>query len=180
MLWPSKEQLDKIDISFILNRFPDTEYHKQYISRPASDHHYRLLTWLSSYFNNTILIEIGVWKGASGLSLSQNPSNKVIGFDVEYQITADLPSNYTLIIGDVLKNEHLIKSSPFLFYDTMHDGVLENEFLCWLQKINYSGLILFDDIYLNKNMNDFWESIIFKKEDITYLGHYTGSGVVWM
>jgi hypothetical protein len=29
-------------------------------------------------------------------------------------------------------------------------------------------------------MKYFWENIKHKKEDISYLGHITGTGVVWM
>ena len=65
-------------------------------------------------------------------------------------------------------------------YDTNHDGVHEKLFYEWLIRINYSGIILFDDIHLNREMKYFWESIKHKKEDITHIGHFSGTGVVWM
>ena len=53
-------------------------------------------------------------------------------------------------------------------------------FYDWLIKINYKGLLLFDDIHLNNEMRTFWNNIIHKKEDISHIGHITGTGVVWM
>ena len=64
--------------------------------------------------------------------------------------------------------------------DTDHNGIHEKLFYDWLIKINYKGLLLFDDIHLNNEMRTFWNNIIHKKEDISHIGHITGTGVVWM
>ena len=180
MKWPSKEELNSIDMQEVLNRTPDEDEFKVYIKEPAGKEHYRLLVWLGyqCYFGS--LVEVGVYKGLSGCALSLNNKNKVTGFDLVDNITCNLPSNYTYIIGDILLNDRLLKQSPFVLYDTNHDGVHEKLFYDWLVKINYKGLILFDDIRLNPEMVAFWESITHKKEDISSIGHITGTGAVWM
>lgn len=180
MKWPSIEELNRIDMWEVLNRTPDGDEFKVYINEPAGMEHYRLLVWLSYQFNNRSLVEVGVYKGLSGCALSHNSCNSVTGFDVIDNISCDLPGNYTYIVGDILLNKRLIKQSPFVMYDTDHDGIHEKLFYDWLISINYTGLILFDDIHLNSEMKYFWENIKHKKEDISYLGHITGTGVVWM
>ena len=180
MNWPSKEEVDNIDMQEILNRVSDREGYKMYIDMPAGEEHYKLLVWISNQFVKKTLVEVGVYKGFSGCALSHNIENKVTGFDIVDNISCELPSNYTFIVGDVLLQESLIKQSPFLMYDTNHDGVHEKLFYEWLIKINYSGIILFDDIHLNQEMRYFWKSIKHKKEDISHIGHHSGTGVVWM
>jgi hypothetical protein len=180
MNWPSKEDLDSIDMSGVLNRIPKEDDYAKYIPMQAGIEHYRLLVWLGYQFNKTSLVEVGVLKGMSGCALSENIENKVTGFDLNNSITCTLPSNYTFIIGDVLLREDLIKNSPFIMYDTDHNGIHEKLFYDWLIKINYKGLLLFDDIHLNNEMRAFWNNIIHKKEDISHIGHITGTGVVWM
>ena len=180
MKWPSKEELNELDMGIILNRVPDNDPFKEYISWQAGKDHYRLLYWLSMQFSNSIFSEVGVYKGFSGCALSSNPSNKVYGFEIENQINSKLPDNYTLIFGNVLQNELIIKSSNLVMYDTVHDGKHEVEFINWLKSINYKGIVLFDDIYLNEQMKAFWNGIDLNKQDITEIGHWSGTGVVWM
>lgn len=180
MNWPSNEELDCIDMSGVFNRIPKEDEYAKYIPMQSGIEHYRLLVWLSYQFNKSSLVEIGVLKGMSGCALSENIENKVTGFDLNNVITCTLPSNYTFIIGDVLLREDLIKNSPFVMYDTDHNGVHEKLFYDWLIKINYKGLLLFDDIHLNNEMRSFWNNITHKKQDISHIGHITGTGVVWM
>jgi hypothetical protein len=180
MKWPSREELNKQDMSSILNRVPNDDTFKEYINWDAGKDHYRLLVWISKQFSNSIFSEVGVYKGFSGCALSNNLSNKVYGFEIVDCINSDLPENYTLIFGNVLQNERIIKKSSLILYDTVHDGNHEIEFINWLKSINYKGVVIFDDIFLNEQMKSFWNSIELRKQDITEIGHWSGTGVVWM
>lgn len=62
--------------------------------------------------------------------------------------------------------------------DTNHDGEFENQFYAFLNKNDYRGLLFLDDIHLNQPMTDFWNAIREPKEDLTDLGHWSGSGLV--
>jgi hypothetical protein len=180
MDWPSVDELNSIDMSSILSRVPDSDNFKIYVDKTAGMEHYRLLVWLSKQFNNTSLVEVGIYKGFSGCSLAFNESNTVFGFELSDNISSLLPKNYFPIFGNVLQNERIVKQSPLIMYDTDHNGALEREFMSWLEKINYKGIVLFDDIYLNNEMRSFWEDVKYKKEDISNIGHVTGTGAVWM
>ena len=179
MKWPSKEELDELNLWGVLTRIPENDSFKQYVSKPAGVEHYRLLVWIGHQLTGKTLVEVGVYKGLSGCALGHSNENKVIGFDVVDNISCKMPANYTFFIGEIILNDNLIKQAPFIMYDTNHDGVHEKLFYNWLVKINYKGMVLFDDIYLNDEMKKFWENITHKKEDISHIGHATGTGVVW-
>ena len=44
--------------------------------------HYKLLAYLSSFFNNETIVDIGTYRGLSALALSYNSSNKIITYDI--------------------------------------------------------------------------------------------------
>ena len=68
--------------------------------------------------------------------------------------------------------------SLLCFWDTFHNGDFETEFVNYLTEIKYKGLVLFDDIHLNKEMQDFWDGLKLEKYDITEIGHFSGTGLV--
>jgi hypothetical protein len=73
----------------------------------------------------------------------------------------------------------MLLSSKIILLDTFHDGGFELEFLNYLKGINYSGVLILDDIHLNNEMKSFWENINEDKLDITNIGHGSGTGVVY-
>ena len=83
--WSSVDELNQIDLSSLLTKIPDNDNFKHYFDLPAGIEHYRLLSWLSDKFSN--IVEIGVFKGFSGLSFSKNSYTNVTGFDINNFIT---------------------------------------------------------------------------------------------
>ena len=57
-------------------------YHKDYYLNLSGTHEYRLYSYLSTFFNNTIILDIGTSFGRSAIALSHNDKNKVITYDV--------------------------------------------------------------------------------------------------
>ena len=55
----------------------------------------------------------------------------------------------------------------------------EKEFTDALISKNFSGIVIYDDIFLNMEMIKFWKSIPFEKENWTDIGHWSGTGVVF-
>ena len=68
--------------------------------------------------------------------------------------------------------------SDVIMLDTYHDGEFEKEFYDFI-KPDFKGVLVLDDIHLNKPMQSFWRSITEPKEDLTKIGHYSGTGVVY-
>ncbi len=59
-----------------------------------------------------------------------------------------------------------------------HDGIQERDFFKFFEEIGYEGIVVLDDIYVNKEMNDFWNNIKQPKLDLTDIGHWSGTGIV--
>lgn len=179
-----KYKLDQESISLIdlsnFDRYVANPEHRKYFFDVNFKEHYRILAYLSTQFSNSIIFDIGTNLGYSALALSYNKTNRVVSYDLVdcRQLNhADELVNIEYCIGDVLKDQRLM-SSPLIMLDTDHDGLFENEVYECLKRKSYRGLMFLDDIHLNRPMRGFWESITEVKEDITDLGHWSGSGIV--
>ena len=155
-----------------LSYFLDTEFRE----------HYRLIAWLSSRFDRATLFDIGTNKGYSALALSYHPSNRVVSYDIVECKALHFAEQLQRIeyrIGDVMRDPRLL-TSPLIMLDTNHDGGFESEFYAFLKRNRYRGWLFLDDIHLNAAMIRFWDSITEPKEDLTPIGHFSGSGLVAM
>lgn len=143
--------------------------------------HYRLLIHLSYCFDGVQIADIGTYRGASAIALSQNPKNKVFSLDVEV-FKNEIPSeNINFHLGDFKTDktiqENILKSS-FIFLDIDHLYNKEIWFYEFLVENNWDGIMLCDDINLNEEMRRFWKEIHHEKYDITQYGHFSGTGIV--
>lgn len=174
-----KNIIESINLENLAHRIPEAE-HRGYFLDVAGAEHYRLLAAYSTLFENQILLDIGTFKGCSALALSYNPRNKVISFDIQDRVNVQKPDNVDFIVGDVLEKKYqpVIMAAPIIMLDTFHDGTFERQFLAHLRALNWHGTLLMDDIYLNDVMREVWREIKERKEDISRLGHWTGTGSV--
>ena len=170
------EELNQINLSKYLKSTDDLGFPKSWFYMDAGLEHYRLLAFISKLYNGVNLLDIGSYQGSSASALSFNKKNKVISYDIEQQPEiADIKiPNIEFIKGDVLMHEI---TASFIMLDTYHDGEFEQEFADHLLKINYKGLVMFDDIHLNNEMSNFWNGLKNEKYDITEIGHHTGTGI---
>lgn len=156
------------------------------IENRAGDQHYRLLAYISSIIpDGSTIFEIGTRWGVSAAALSSNKNVKVVTCDIEDSILDKSPSikeieNIEFVIGDGFYLIEKYKDAHIIFMDVdPHDGVQEVKMLKKLEEVNFRGILLLDDIHLNKEMNNFWNSIKQDKYDLTSLGHYSGTGIVF-
>lgn len=170
------EELNQINLSKYLKSTDDQGFPKSWFYMDAGLEHYRLLAYISKLYNGVTLLDIGSYQGSSAIALSFNKKNKVISYDIEQQPEIgeiNIP-NIKFIKGNVLKDDI---TAPFILLDTYHDGTFEQDFVDHLLKINYKGLVMFDDIHLNKEMSNFWDGLKNEKYDLTEIGHHSGTGI---
>ena len=55
---------------------------REYYELKSGDQEYRLYSFLSTYFNNITILDIGTYDGRSAIALSHNETNKVISYDI--------------------------------------------------------------------------------------------------
>lgn len=168
--------LDNIDMSFI--RKYEMYHEIDYFFGQSNREHYRLLSYISTKLNEEKIFDIGTNKCMSAIALSKNHTNKVCSYDIS-RILPKNPDiqNIEFIIGDSTEDKS-IQDSFVIFLDVDHDGLYEDKFYNHLKEIKWDGLLILDDIHLNKEMIEFWTKITEKKYDITTKGHWSGTGIV--
>lgn len=140
--------------------------------------HYDLLSTLSHEYSGHKIYDIGTYRGLSAVALSSNPRNLVISYDIGYYVEVDRPKNVEFRIGNFYNDNEML-SSPLIVFDIEpHNGSDERNFVDNLVSVGYKGSVVFDDIHLNEGMEQFWNSITQEKNDLTYLGHWSGTGIV--
>lgn len=172
-------RVSEISIDFFELYYPREE-HLMYLRMDKE--HYRLLVHLSSLINNSIILDVGTSVGASALALSQNPTNQILSYDVEHHnipFRNKIP-NIRLIQNDMfaISQEEIQAASLILLDVTPHDGEKERIFFNMLSTYGYKGIVVCDDIHMNKEMKRFWESIGQNKIDVTQYAHFSGTGMV--
>jgi len=176
----NNNELDKINFnsllpSQILNH--DSSY--KFLSLPSGNAHYRILSAISNLFNNCNIFDIGTNACRSAIALSTNKSNKIISYDVEQCLDINpVLENVDFILGNAIKDIR-INESPLIMLDVNHDGLYEDIVYNHLHSINWKGILLLDDIHLNEPMKTFWSNITEQKYDITSVGAWSGTGLVY-
>ena len=154
---------------------------------------YRLYSYITTFFNNITILDIGTSTGRSSVALSHNSSNKVISYDIIDAINDRNHKIYTkpnieFRIKDILDdlNEDFIKNVKIVMIDIDHLETIELKILNKLRELKFKGIILLDDIsrhpelHIKECMDRLWASIPEKKYDVTQYGHWSGTGIVIM
>jgi hypothetical protein len=156
---------------------------------PPGKEHYKLLSYFSTLFNNSNIIDIGTHLGHSALALSYNKTNTIYSFDILDKVRPNIKNveNIKFFKDDLFDKEtfdkwsELILSCPFIFLDVdPHNGIMEYTFINFLKEIDYQGIIICDDIWYFKEMRDnFWYKIEeMYRYDLTNIGHWSGTGII--
>lgn len=181
------EELNNIDMSYCEDYTKWKTTHSKYFTDVAGQEHYRLLAFLSEVvyeYSKKPYIDIGTYLGYSALALSKHPSSKVITYDI---IDCIPDIGYTMKsidrieprITDCLNEMNTLLNSDLICLDVdPHDGIQEVEIVKALKDAGYKGLLVVDDIHINKGMTAFWNNIDLLKYDISKYGHYSGTGLV--
>lgn len=153
---------------------------------------YRLYSYLTTFFDNAIILDIGTLNGRSAISLSHNESNQVISYNIVDDIKDPNHMIYTkpnieFRIKDVLDDltPELVAKTKIVMIDIDHFEVIEREIIQRLDELGFSGIILLDDIHHpwpkeREAMQRLWNSLEYKKYDVTKYGHSSGTGLIIM
>ena len=166
---------------------------KNYYDLKSGVQEYRLYSYLTTFFNNTTILDIGTLNGRSAIALSHNDTNKVISYDIINNIKTNNHKIYSKInitfnIKNILNDltEELIKDVKIIMIDIDHYEIIEKQIISKLNKLNFSGIIILDDItnhpdpYVNECMNKLWDNLEYTKYDVTKYGHFSGTGIIIM
>lgn len=186
-----KLSFDNLDVNFecfdtfIQSNVDDVK--TEFFGDPGQQH-YKLLAYLSTLYNNSVIIDIGSHRGSSALALSYNNSNKIVSFDIQDKVINQQIKNKFNIefkIADIFESfdtyKDLLLTAPIIFLDIdPHDGHLELKLYEYLRTCDYQGLLICDDIWHFETMrNNFWYKVHDDhKFDLTPYGHWSGTGLI--
>lgn len=184
----TRVDLNALDTLHYYNAFCKSEPNSD-IFGVSGQEHYKLLSFLSSKFNNSNILDIRTHTGHSALALSYNSSNTVYSFDIVDNVKPFIKPamNIKFHLEDLFNKEvfdkwaDFILACPFIFLDVdPHNGFMETTFVSYLKDIDYQGFVVCDDIWFFKDMrNNFWYKIEDKyRYDLTDIGHWSGTGVI--
>lgn len=175
----TRERIQAIDLLPFSRHVLNDEYRGYFLDTQFREH-YRLLAYLGTLYKNQVIFDVGTLKGYSALALSYNPANQIVSYDIEDLKELGHREELRSIdyrIGNVVEDSRL-SAAHLILLDTYHDGSFEAQFYNHLKKIGFKGLLVLDDIHLNAPMERFWTQITEPKEDVTDLGHWSGTGLV--
>lgn len=167
---------------------------QQFYNDMSGRQEYRLYSYLTTFFDNTTILDIGTCNGTSAVALSHNPSNKVISYDIVKQqymgsthvihSKHNIKFNIKNVFDDL--NEELVSKCKIVMIDIDHYETVEREIINRLKELKFSGLIILDDITnhpdpeINRCMNRLWNNIEGNKINVTKYGHWSGTGIIIM
>ena len=172
------KQPSKVDFTELASFITDKAYRNNMLGDREA---YQLLARFSLSMDDINILDVGTKRGCSAFALSVNKLNTVHSFDiVDQKMFTQQPDNVVFYLGDCTEDKyyHIVKESRLVYLDTYHNGIFEKKFHEYLKSIKWYGIVIYDDIKLNDNMNNFWSGIKEEKYDLTQWGHWSGTGVV--
>lgn len=172
-----REEVLNMDISHLQNsQCPWKEWNT------APGEHQKLCAYLSTKFNDTVIIDAGTSYGNSAIALSYNLKNTIRTYDIAFNDFDSFKErgNIIAVQKDInTEDKEVLLSSPLIMLDIdPHDGQQELVFTNILKQIGYEGYVLCDDIHINSSMESWWNSIDLEKYDLTDIGHHHGTGLI--
>jgi predicted O-methyltransferase YrrM len=143
------------------------------LSEYNQGHYYVILAHLSTYFNDSVIVDLGTHRGESAAALAYNKSNKIYTYDIAHSAQAvdrfkkeefqnikyilgncieDNWSGMAMLEGDPPKSDkEIFLSSELIFMDIdPHDGIQEDRVLNFLISNNWKGIMVCDDIGMGR------------------------------
>lgn len=162
-----------------------TEWHvnSQYFALAPGVEHYWVVSELARKLPpGTKVLDVGTYLGFSALAFSTNENIHVYTVDLVDEIQDNFikqKKNITFLYEDILQSLPKYIHCPIIMLDTNHEGPFEVAFVKRLEELNFKGILICDDIHLNEAMRNFWKNIQQRKQDITHIGHWSGTGVIF-
>ena len=147
---------------------------------------YYLLKYVSDFFENELILDLGTNYGHSSLVLASNNKNHVETYDVVRDLTGDeltrIRKDFNITFN-ILNVENIplekYKEAKVIYLDTIHNGVHERKVFDIISRSGFEGILICDDINFNHEMDMFWKSIDVCKMEMEGFRGTHGIGIVF-
>jgi hypothetical protein len=189
----NKHAIDQVDLGPLGHYLDWNPKAKAFFLADAGQEHYKLLAYLSQQIHGEVA-DIGTLFGASALALSSNEESRILTIDIvrcipqqdsnspQSQLITPLSrANIKMLVASGQAVIPKIAQCNLVVLDVdPHDGIKEADFINRLINHQFKGILVADDIFLNKGMKHFWDNVPghLKKLDVTHLGHSSGTGII--
>lgn len=171
------DKISAIDLTGLSAFITDDEARGFFLLQEGREH-YKLLSYLSTLQDGIIISDIGTYKGCSALALAYNPNNHVFSYDISDQRKLNVyPDNIDFIVYNKAFSRNILQSK-IIVLDIMHDGIEEKIIIDFLKDNNWKGTLIMDDIHHFPDLNKLWNNLTLDKEDVTNIGHWSGTGII--
>ena len=165
----------------------------QYYMLEAGKAEYRLYSYLSTLFDDITILDIGTNQGRSAVALSHNPRNHVISYDIQDHINSktyklfekpNMEFHIKNVLDDLTPEFIRERNVKFVMIDICHTGPPERKIMDRLEECGFKGIVLLDDIWhpdssFRDGMQKMWTELPWRKKDISEIGHWSGTGIVY-
>jgi hypothetical protein len=181
----NKTVIDSLDLS-TSHKYIKWNKNFEYFDLESGKEHYKLINYISSCVSKEYpIIDIGTYFGFSAIA-AHFDDNKVITYDIcdcipdDEEMSIKNAENIEIKIMNCVNDMINICKSEFIILDIdPHNGEEERVIMKALSDNGFKGILLLDDIKLNEDMIKFWNEIELRKIDVTSVGHWSGSGIVF-
>ena len=161
---------------------------------------YHLYAFLSTLFDDSIILDVGSQYGNSALAFSYNESNHVISYEIDPWYSNE--TYHTKTRRDIERDNITWRDIDFrddedIDYEKVkiilididphgHKIAGKEEELRMIEHLlekGWSGVLIFDDIDKGCQMQDFWNELSiagWTKIDVCELGHSSGTGILYV
>ena len=161
---------------------------------------YHLYAFLSTLFDDSIILDVGSQYGNSALAFSYNESNHVISYEIDPWYSNE--TYHTKTRRDIERDNITWRDIDFrddedIDYEKVkiilididphgHKIAGKEEELRMIEHLlekGWSGVLIFDDINKGCQMQDFWNELSipgWTKIDVSELGHSSGTGILYV
>ena len=161
---------------------------------------YHLYAFLSTLFDDSIILDVGSQYGNSALAFSYNESNHVISYEIDPWYSNE--TYHTKTRRDIERDNITWRDIDFrddedIDYEKVkiilididphgHKIAGKEEELRMIEHLlekGWSGVLIFDDIDKGCQMQDFWNELSiagWTKIDVSELGHSSGTGILYV
>lgn len=184
-------EIEKQNVSYIEKYFPK-KFIEHQINIPSfkntgneKGEHYKLLNYISSLYNDILILDLGTRDGLSALTLAYNNQNRVITYDInikpnEMKKFEDIVPNLTFKQMNIFDEDiSMFHKAKIIFMDLdPHDGLQENAIIKILDSISWDGILIADDIEWFLPMKIWFNNLNKIKYNLTKYAHGSGTGLI--
>jgi hypothetical protein len=140
--------------------------YRMHVEHTWINRYYQMLAYISDFYEDEVIGEVGTSFGTSALCMAMNRKNKIITYDIEHtkgRFSFDDWDIKQTIVSCADMDITELRKCPLIFLDIDHGYTNEIDFYNRLCAVDYDGILICDDIKKVPYMQKFWNEVTHPK-----------------